>query len=216
MKNLIVIANVLAISYFNAQTPIQSEAYKVPGFSSTLINNKVINANGLDPNIEGSPYLYDDYKLTQVSNSPEGFTGRYNIYTDEIELKRNNDVFVLPKDSNYTVITLKPNTKILLINDKYYLVVKEYNNFTVLRKDKINFQKGRESRNGYESSKLAVYKKDNATYFIKKDEELLLLDKKSDFAKIFPEKNVNDFIKSQKVNFKDESLILKLTDFLNQ
>lgn len=214
MKKLIILVGLLTISKSFAQAPVQTEAYRVAAFSATLINNKVLDAKGLDPTIEGTPYLKDDFDITKINNVAETINARYNIYKDEVEFKKGTEYWILPKNENYSIINIGTKTKLKLIDNVYYITLFENEAGSLFRKDKVIFNKGREAENGYQSSKLASYKPGKSTFFIETNGKLIEIDKKTDFNNLYPNKNANEYIKTNKVDFKDENSLIKLMNFL--
>lgn len=214
MKKCAILIGFVTTLNIYAQAPVQSEAYRVAAFSSTLINNKVMDAKGLDPTVQGSPYLNNDFKITNISNTSDAVTARYNIFKDEVEFKKGNDLYILPKNDLYRIVKIQPNTNLVLIDNKYYIVLLENNNVSLLKREKVEYQKGREATNGYETSKLSSYKASKPSFYIKKNDKVIEIDKKTNFEEIFSNKNANSYIKTEKIDLKNEASLLKLMRYL--
>ncbi|WP_128414171.1 hypothetical protein [Chryseobacterium sp. Leaf394] len=114
---------------------------------------------------EGSPFLEDKFLPSKILGEDGIHLLRYNVYQDEIVLKKNEDYFKVPKelvefhfDNRYVV---------LLINDKYYIKVSDkINEYSVVKKETVRFIAAKASENGYGQATKARFVSTKPDYFL--------------------------------------------------
>ena len=232
MKNKILVV-LIALSFYNfstAQGEIGGNNIVNNGF--ILTSSKQINAR-----VNGSPYITDEYIPARISTFDNKiFSVKYDAVLDEIIVKNDSgnesQVFALPKNGRRDIlITLMSENKTYQIFDYinensektsgfFVIVNNPIASVKILKKEIIKFYEERVATSGYDKSRPAEYRRINDSYFIKinDDPAIEFSTNKKDFAKLFPkhEKQVLSYIKSEKINLKEELDLKKLALFLNQ
>lgn len=178
--------------------------------SNELIINKKASAG-----IFGSPYLYNDFRSSEISNVNENVNIRYNIYSDEIEFKRDDKIYILPKDSKYHLIRLKDDEKIRLVKGVYYILLDENDQNFLLKKVAISFTDAKPALNSYTEDKPAEYRKEKPKYYLFYDGHLLEINKKINFKNFKKADEIEGFIKVNKINYTNEEHLVRLFDFIS-
>lgn len=147
-------------------TYAQSDSGLLNRSLSDIINYDIKTPNN-NKSIEGSPYLSDQFILSRISNVKNTTETRYNAYTDEIEFKSTNNIYIIPKDTVYSTITQQNGFVFTLINSEYFINVYTNKNISFSWSKNFCFSKWFYSKNGY-STNLSnpSYVKDKERYFI--------------------------------------------------
>ncbi len=224
MKKIVI--GCLILVAFNAQGQGRGLIDVFQNTGGSVLKNVV--ADKEKDNAVGSPYANDLYLSTQISGTDNVFQTRYNAYTDEVEVRYDDAVFVIPKEEQYKTIYYKlSNTKLQLM--RYNAQKDEYifgylfelfaqEKVAIYKREKVTFQAQREPVNGYSQPIPAKYNKNNPEYYIKIDESKVVPFPKNKKAlqSLFPDKNeaISTYLKSEKISFKEEADLIKLTKFL--
>lgn len=171
-----------------------------------------------------SPYIDKEFSNAKIAANYEQVAVRYNSYTDEIEFKKNGEIQVLPKTSDFSRIEiLTPKKAIVLLDTSddlngYFFELSTGKNI-LYKKIKTKFIDVVPAANSYASERPANFKTQSPIYYIKTDKGFIKKPKnQKEIIEQFPDKkdSLNSFFKSNKIKFdKDEDLI-KLVTFLNQ
>ncbi|MFZ4930773.1 hypothetical protein [Chryseobacterium sp. Mn2064] len=171
-----------------------------------------------------SPYLNKEFANAKVAANYEQVPVRYNSYSDEIEFKKNNEVQVLPKTSDFSRIEIaSPKQTIVLLETSddlngYFIELVNGKN-SLYKKVKTKFTDVVPAANSYASERPANFRTLDPVYYIKTDKGFIKKPRnQKEIIEQFPDKkdNLTAFFKSNKIKFdKDEDLI-KLVTFLNQ
>lgn len=91
--------------------------------------------------IKGTPYANNSFRIAKLSENYEEIPVRYNSYKDEIEFKKGEDIQVLPKQKEYSRISIKSPVETIVFLDtnddlKGYFVELVSGKTTLYRKDK--------------------------------------------------------------------------------
>jgi hypothetical protein len=220
----------------NAEISMTSEYQSYFPTNEVLANDFIddSNFNKLYSNvdlskIEGSPYMNNEFQLGKVYNritkNVSNFLLRYNIYNDEIQIKvnDNNTSRVLIKSNDYFVIF--NNSQIFyekyLVNNKietgYFILKYTGKSLRLFEKKNKIFQDAKPSKDSFHNSIPAKFK-DNSSYYIKSiNDEILhpVSSSKKAVLDNFPnhEKELKTYIKSEKINLKDENDLKKLLTY---
>lgn len=178
-------------------------------------------------NAIGSPYLMKTFSLATISGVDDLILVKYNAYSDEIELDSgNNKIFILPKDMEFHTITLKTGQVYRLFeykddgkDVKGYLLEKASNNgVSLLVKEKIILIPEKQSNNGYGTYSPPKFNDGGKNYYLEmKDKSVVAFPKnKKKLAEILTgkEAEVANFLKSNKISFKDEQDMIKVVNFI--
>lgn len=182
--------------------------------------------------IEGSAYIYENFTPAKISASENDiFYVRYNALRDEFEVKGdNNKAYALNRFRRDIIVELVAFKKSYQIheyverngNDNfgYFDVLTPSNQNTVLlKKESIKFLKEKYATTTYGTARPARYERATDDFYLKFGEESAQLapTNKKKFAMLFPgkEKQILDFIKSERIKLKDEKDLIKIINFTN-
>ncbi|OPC52476.1 hypothetical protein DSC47_16925 [Elizabethkingia miricola] len=212
MKKIILFNSILLTIY----TYAQSDSGLLNRSLSDIINYDIKSPNN-NKSIEGSPYLSDQFILSRISNVKNITETRYNAYTDEIEFKSANNIYIIPKDTVYSTITQQNGSVFTLINGEYFIDLYTNKNASFLLKQKISVSlNDSKVKNGYSiTSNVHSYEKDEEKYFIYYKGKLYEISK--NIKSFVNEVNINkitEFMKNNKIIVKDTNSVRKLVDFL--
>lgn len=197
---------------------------------------KKVNSNKLPlDKIKGSPYLSENFTRGDVyyEADPVGkLYMRYNIFSDEIEIKKNT------VDKEYAAL-IKSTLINCVINDQklvytsfkpinevsengYLISLTNTSNSSVLYKriKKIFRDRGVEASTSLSKVSQAKFSTFTSYYILTEGaKEAKEISKKSkDLLALFPEQDrstISDFIKDQKINLKKEKDLIQLLNFVN-
>lgn len=197
------------------------------GGGSTLFRNKVFEKK--KEKIEGTPYLNEVFMSSSISGVENVFLTRYNAFTDEVEVSYDESIFVIPKEERYSTIVNKPlDYKLQLIRynagDENYVHGYLFELFAtekvgLYKREQVVLQEAREAANSYATSVPPKYAKKSEEYFLKMNAEKVVPfpKNKKGLNNLYSGKSgesINAYLKSEKISFKNESDLIKLTKFL--
>lgn len=174
--------------------------------------------------ILGSPYLNKEFSNAKTAANNEQVLVRYNSYSDQVEFKKNEDVQVLPKSSEFSRIEISNPKQVIVLLDTsdelsgYFFELANGKNI-LYKKIKTNFIDFVPATNGYVNDKPATFKTLAPVYYIKTENSLIKKPKnQKDIISQFPDKkdSLTTFFKSNKIKFDKEGDLTKLVNFLNQ
>lgn len=174
--------------------------------------------------IKGTPYVDNTFRMAKLSENYEEIPVRYNSYKDEIEFKKGEDIQVLPKQKEYSRISIKSPVETIVFLDtnddlKGYFVELVSGKTTLYRKDKTIFRDAVPATNSYAASKPAEFKKQDPVYYIGIGNSLIKKPKnQKEIIDLLPNSKdqINLFVKENKIKFTKEEDLKKLVVFLNQ
>lgn len=213
MRNL-----VLIFLLTSALSWAQSDRLNLP---TVYVQNSVTGKNNLPINVEGSPYLDEEFKLGTVTvNNDTSYKAylRYNAFNDEIEMQDGSEVIALMKRDyitaklsgyNYQVIKFKQDgkarqgyaTPLYTGDTSFYL-----RNQVVLRESKA-------ASSSYGKDKPARFEREVLYYIAKEGEtaEAVRLTKKSIIETLSDQKaSLDRYCKTEKLKLKTEAEVVKL------
>jgi len=196
------------------------------GAGGSLLRNRVLNKP--KEKIVGIPYLNEVFMSSSISGVENVFLTRYNAHSDEVEVSYDNATFVIPKEERYSTIinkTLDYKLQLLRYNsDKenyvYGYLFELYANekVGVYKRQQIMLQEAREAPNGYSLPVPPKYNQKSDEYYLKMDETKVIPfpKNKKTLVNLYPssEKAIVAYLKAEKISFKDEGDMIKLTKFL--
>lgn len=207
--------------YFSSYAQLQNIAAPTDIFMHYRVNSKNGKLLSYD-DIKGSAYLLKDFKAAKTSDKYEIILARYNAYTDEVEFKKDNNIYVLPKKNDFAQLSFISSTdRLILITDNnefdgYYfkLAGKEK---ILLKKEKVVFIDVATSSNSYESDKPAKFQSQKPSYYLKTDKGIFKISTSEHIISLFPEKkqNLSNFIKGKKIKINNENDLIELVNYLN-
>ncbi|GGG94492.1 hypothetical protein GCM10011416_09790 [Polaribacter pacificus] len=204
----------------------------IDNFNHLTNTNSIKTFANYDTTIKGSPYIQDDYERGSISNFKDVILSiKYNGYGDYMEVLRNGKVqyFLPSKEYPYEVQLLGSSKlykafqfrkkkevvygffRLLTINQKSNLLIREEVSKTEAVKPKT----------GYSTYTPAKFKRESDAFFINFDGSDLAQEvprRKKDFIKLFGDaaKDVDSYIKKEKLNIKKERDLLRILSFYNQ
>lgn len=180
--------------------------------------------------IDGNPYSngknFDKVSIESYSKNVQDL--RYNAFADEMEFSNKNEIYYIDKVEE-TVINFPTLSKTYIVK-KYdylgntkvgYLVLlnKKDEKYGLFKREKVELIPGEKSSNAYGKDANDYYAKEKDLYLISKDKSFYKFPKNAeDLAEQFSldKKNIQNFSKSNKINFNKEQDLIKLIEFINQ
>ncbi len=143
--------------------------------------------------IDGSAYIDDSFQDTKVSENYGIIEARYNTYKDEIEFKKDNLIYVLPKEEKFSKIDfLKSKETLVLIKlngKESYLFELYYNgNKSLLKKVKTILNIPNNTKNTYSDNSAPSFKTTTILYVGINNEFLEVPSKRKKIYDLFPNK----------------------------
>lgn len=219
MKTVPILLFLFICSNYNSQTLLS-----LYGTGLVPSNNSVIGSKKSDKltydEIEGSAYFDKQFSMASVSTSYEDVLVRYNIYKDEVEFKKNEEIMVLPKTDTFSKIVFKNSKNVLVLLDStgyYFEIVK--GKYALYKKLKTKFIDFVPAPTPYQTDQPAKFRNMEPAYYIKTNDRLIGNFKSTkDLASQLPDKKdaLNSFLKSNKIKVDKEEDLIKLVNFLNQ
>jgi len=179
-----------------------------------------------DSRIKGSQYIDKSYqKVMFLNNQNVVFSGKYNAYSDLIELigKTGKKYFTPSKKHPYAIQFLGTNKvyKAFLITKKksgFFRVLMVDKKFTLLAREVISFSDEVLPQTGYDRYRSPVFKREKDKYYIYFNNEkkvVSLSRKKGNFLKLFGSnsKTIKKYIKKEKLHIKKEKDLLKIFEY---
>ncbi|MBF00076.1 MAG: hypothetical protein CMP77_08865 [Flavobacterium sp.] len=180
-------------------------------------------------NTNGSQYFIENFNAARVDDIKELTLARYNAYTDEMELKidDNNIVILNPKEN--TVVKLTNNRALYkfvqytnedgVASQNYLVVVSENPNVTIYKRERIELQPEQHPTGGYQKYKPAYYNKLNPEYYIQFNGGpiVYMSDKKKDVYSLIPgkEKEIKEYVKENRIDPSKDNDLKKLGAYLS-
>lgn len=226
MKNLLLFITVLIFS-FSHSLYSQNLTKSGAGYLdySTFYNRTEYQTN--NPNIEGTPYLSETFTMGTISPLDERYPIRYNAVSDVFEVKQLDDNIIILNKSNLDYLIKINNTYYKSFKFKeskdgfgYFNIVTKNENVNLLKRTTIKFFKEKKAVNSYSTGKKAYFDEAKTALFIyfKKDESIKELPTRTkSFTALFPGKEdaIKKYIKSEKLNLKKESDVIKVINYAN-
>ncbi|ROI02162.1 MULTISPECIES: hypothetical protein [unclassified Chryseobacterium] len=218
MKTIPILLFLFVCSNYSSQTLLSLYG---PGLVPS--NNSVISSKRPDKltydEIEGSAYFEKQFSMASVSPNYEDVLIRYNIYNDEVEFKKNEDVMVLPKTDTFSRIIFRNSKNVLVLLDStgyYFEIVK--GKYTLYKKLRTKFIDFVPAPTPYQADKPAMFRNLEPVYYIKVGDNLIGNFKSTkDLISQLPDKEtLNSFLKSNKIKADKEEDLIRLVNFLNQ
>ena len=203
----------------------QSQVVNVAGnndYQMAFIPGKVVDNSEEFKKIAHKMYSTTKYLPAQVDGVKGEVYLRYNIYKDEMEFLRNEELLNLRKveDKKITFKLSKKEYQILELNGnlKYFRTHNKGKNVLVSRKI-VEYQKAKPAASSYQNAKPANFKRKSDEIFINFEGKGLVKvsKKKKKFYTIFGKNasKIKDFVKKNKLNIKEISDLKKIVEHYN-
>lgn len=226
MKSIIITASLLISSIsLQAQQISVTEYARNAKFNRTIdeINNGKATLKYSD--IQGNPFYKSGFSNAKVGDTENILSVRYNLYKDSFEVLNNSDIYSIPKDNAFSkFVFISSNEKFILSNDDegmsgYFLVVAEGRN-KLLKKLSVKYSPEIPAPNTLISGTPARFESQKPVYYIKNEDQIIKLTKKTDdlinALPVDKKDAVKDFIKANKIKLNEELDLIKLVNFLNK
>ncbi len=173
--------------------------------------------------LQKKKYLTFSYELVTVDDFDRKAHLRYNIFEDEMEFVRENNLYYLVKEIGRKVHfeETKSTFKVYQFNDKlgYYKVMVD-GNLSLLAKHRVRYFEPRPAESGYDKAKPAKYKRQKDELYLAVDQRIrtkLSGIKKSDFLSYFGNRSqeMEDFMKNNKLSYKKAEHLVKILGYYN-
>jgi hypothetical protein len=226
MKTRIITTAILFSGLFlNAQQINVGEYARAAKFSKTIdeINSGKSVLKYSD--IQGNPFYKNGFAEARIGDTGTTILPvRYNMYKDAFEILNNSDIYAIPKDNAFSkFVYISTNEKFILTNDDegiagYFLVLADGKN-KLLKKIAVKFSPEVPAPNTLIPGTPAKFENQRPIYYIKTDDNVIKLTKKSeDLLNALPsdkKDSAKDFIKTKKIKFNQELDLIALANFLN-
>lgn len=196
---------------------------------STIEGNKKYTQD-FYKDVEGNPYIFKNFVLSEIVGVKTKMMLRYNAYDDVIEVqKAPNEIYTISKDPLYNTFLMNNNQfKLRLVNlennssEPSYLYLFELlskNNLSLLRRDKIDFIEGRIPRTSFELGNKPKFTSLKYSYYLEtKDKKIVAFpESKAKLLLMYPqqESEITKFIKANSISLSREKDLIILTNFLS-
>jgi hypothetical protein len=167
-------------------------------------------------------YLSRGFKKAYVSSSKEIYYLRYNIFSDEMEFTRNEKTYALNKRENSIIdfFEIKKKYAVFKLEGElnYFQIVATGKN-TLLKKQTIDFEKGKKAITQFDVAIKPKYSKNKANLYIAFNNTALVKvpKKKKKFYKLFGSKKdlIKKFIKNKRLAIKKETDLKTILTYYN-
>jgi hypothetical protein len=192
--------------------------------SSYISNNTYGGINNIPPNIEGSPYLTDDFIRGTVyieNGKPYAAMMRYNAYQDEIQVQGPDGISSLFKrdyvwaeigGQSFRIETYKDRSG----TSKGYFVVLNRGKVRLLKRIVHEFKEGKPAVSSYSEDTPPRFEQDVTYYLVREGspaEEVRL--RKKDILEFLSSKDVEAFVKENKLRLNSEDEVIQVLTKIN-
>ena len=225
MKKIILLA--LFVPYFHhSQIKTELEVFGNSRGSVFDVTNQTIKSYS---GIDGSPYLDESFHPITIDGYNKTLPAvRYNAYEDEMEFKNGNNLNYVSKQDDMKIKLTDLGKTYFLTNYLYdgkntkgYLVeIVGIGKYKLYKKEKIQIVE-------YNNNTTNTYFKNKNPYF-EREKDIFLINDNGTYRKlpkniketatllnISDDESVQKFVKENKINFKNESDLIKFFNFLN-
>ncbi len=220
MKRLTTVLVLLVFTVtMNAQTvDIATER----GLMSKNISKKV--------DAEGSPYVDENFRPLKIDKyGNKIYTGRYNAYHDEMEVKLSDGKIVALDNSSDLEVTFTSDNKVYKTysytteNDYtkrgFLVVIEETETFSLMKREFVKYYEGQIGASHYQSDKPATFRRESDTYYAKMGDKIMFIPlKKKSFISAFPDHSseIKKYIKDEKIKLKNEEDLIKILKYISE
>ncbi len=179
-------------------------------------------------NIDGSPYYNDSFLLGKIlvngNEVPGNYGLRYNAYNDQIEMQGANATEALIKAVNYSCIITNQKYIYRSYKEKkkneptmgYFQVLTDETNGLLLKQERMKFKEALEAKTSMTQPLPARFIPYTNYYFLKNGTSIAkVITKKTilDHFDVDVQPTMKKYIKSQKIDFKKESDLIRLFNY---
>ncbi len=172
--------------------------------------------------ISGSAYADEKFQKTEISGGFKNIQARYNSYKDQVEFKKDNQIFVLDKSDAITRIGFTKsgqNLVLLKLNDVYgyYFELYAKGNKVLLKKIATTIDIPVKSKNSYSSDEGSPSFVTKITYYIGIEGKFYPVpDKRKKIYDVFPDRKaeLEAKVKSNQIDVNDEAGLVEFVEIL--
>ncbi|MGV3696483.1 hypothetical protein [Flavobacterium sp.] len=179
-------------------------------------------------NTMGSPYINDKFLPATISNVTQSAMMRYDGYNDEFEfIDTTSDTLVLHKSDKFNTISFKVGSakyKLVEYSKKdtnvtgYLQWVAEKNNVTLYKRQSVEYIAERKATTSFEVNQPAKFERHKDVYYFKHGDNAVaeFPTNRKGLLKLYPDRKseLETFIKENKIDFDQETDLVKLIGFL--
>ena len=171
-----------------------------------------------------SNVAFQNAKISISGSESITYLARFNPYINEIEVKDSKNNIVYLKKVNDLVVDFSGSGNVYQIlpyanksGDVSLAYFSNQNNGNLFQKSDYKYVAAKRSNNSYSSDSPAKYIETTSYYYRNFNQQLIKLDKrKKEIAKNFPTlaKDIETFIKKNKINLKKKENLMELSDYI--
>jgi hypothetical protein len=177
--------------------------------------------------VQGVPYVTQTFMLGYIGVSKQNLLFRYNNEADNIEVKFDEEkVYVLTKEEKFGSVLIGQNNYVLLnytnLNGESiygYLIEKNKGAVSLMKRERIVIKKEKKVETSYDTYEPPKFVRGNDEFYLKlKDNSVVAFPKnKKGILELFPDQKqaIDDFIKTNKTSFTNESSMIQLVQFIS-
>ena len=177
--------------------------------------------------VQGFPYVAQTFMLGYIGVSKQNLLFRYNNEADNIEVKFDEEkVYVLTKEEKFGSVLIGQNNYVLLnytnLNGESiygYLIEKNKGAVSLMKRERIIIKKEKKVESSYDTYEPPKFVRGNDEFYLKlKDNSVVAFPKnKKGILELFPDQKqvIDDFIKTNKTSFTNESSMIQLVQFIS-
>jgi hypothetical protein len=177
--------------------------------------------------VQGFPYVTQTFMLGYIGVSKQNLLFRYNNEADNIEVKFDEEkVYVLTKEDKFGSVLIGQNNYVLLnytnLNGESiygYLIEKNKGAVSLMKRERIIIKKEKKVESSYDTYEPPKFVRGNDEFYLKlKDNSVVAFPKnKKGILELFPDQKqaIDDFIKTNKTSFTNESSMIQLVQFIS-
>ena len=163
-----------------------------------------------------------DFKKASADNIKGDVFFRYNMYKDEMEFMKADQIYYMRKKLGSTINFKNDNVvyKIFNSNNKLnYFNILVDGKCSLLVKEVVEFTEAKAAKSSYVRAKPAKFTREDDEYFISLDGKntVEIPRKKNDFFDLFKEdsKKIKDYVKENRLSHKDKNDLKKIVIYYN-
>tara|TARA_R110000787_G_scaffold7987_12_gene26904 strand:- start:1652 stop:2305 length:654 start_codon:yes stop_codon:yes gene_type:complete len=181
--------------------------FTVNGEQTILIAKEAEDIPVVLQGIQYKKYLTKDYKSAQVDDLKDQAFLRYNIYEDQMEFIKGNQIYYLKKDVGRTVrFTNNQKYEVFEVDGNLnFLLVLTEGKKVLVTKQIVKYVDALEPNSGYDRGRPADYKRKKDEFYLATEKGLTKLPRnKKNFLKVFGSKSstIKAFMKKNKLSYK--------------
>lgn len=172
--------------------------------------------------VHGSAYINPEFLKAKIGDNFENISARYNSYKDQVEFKKDNQIFVLEKSDKFpriTFVNLDESLVLLNINDEkdYFYELYSNNDKQLFKKIKTILIKPEKTKNSYASEDTSMSFKTTTTYYLGYEGKYYKVpERMKKILDVIPGRKaeLEAKLKANKINLSNEKELIKFVNLL--